>query len=276
MEEQKNILNKKLIAGIAILVVLSTIAVGLFIGLAQKQSPTTTTAPNNTGEKVVKNGPPTISLSPSVITLKTGQSDYSVTVMVNSQDVPVQGVALEIEYDPSALSSVKIVPSSDADLNLGGAIKIESSDSNPTIGRASLAIRKNPSQKLSPQKVSGRVAIIYFTVTKKATTTSISLTNASEFITADTLPTNPQKTGVTIKSETALAPNTTQSTTQFNTVAGDTTGSACSTPNKQCLLSKSNSSTHASADCTGCGGYCYNTGSSGLPAGYGQCVNFSN
>ncbi len=47
----------------------------------------------------------------------------------------------------------------------------------------------------------------------------------------------------------------------------------CSTSNKQCLLSNSNPSNHASVDCTGCGGYCLNTGAPGLPSGYGQCMS---
>ena len=189
---QKIVSNKKLLfAGIVILVFMATFITMLFISLAKRQNPTTTTS-KNAEQSAVKKESPTISLIPSVITLKVGQNDYSTTVMVDSQDIEVQGVAIEIEYDPSVLSSVRIVPSSDADLNIGGAIKIESLASNPTAGKASLVIRKNPSQKLSPQKISGRVAMIYFTINKNATLpTSINLTNTSEFITVDAQPTNP-------------------------------------------------------------------------------------
>jgi len=192
--------NKRLVIIIAIAVVAVTAIVIVIAVLMQNSKP----APTNIPEVALEIRSPEIIINPSQITPVPGTSDYSATIEVNSFNIDSKGVVVEIKYDPRIVTNVKLVPSSDADLTLGGAVEILSESSES--GLVSIAIR-NSQDEIPAGRISGRIAILYFTLLADETT-RIELTRASDFMTKDAAPTNPTLGNLLIEvNNSSLAPD---------------------------------------------------------------------
>lgn len=91
----------------------------------------------------------------------------SVDIMVDTGNSEATGVQAEMQFDPTALTNVKLVPSSDAAGFFGAGANVLFNDVNPTTGRISYAIAIGPSQ--SSRKGVGKIATLTFQKSFNAT-----------------------------------------------------------------------------------------------------------
>ncbi len=145
-----------------ILIVILAVVTGVLLFLAitngnQKQSSMTTILPTTPPvEKTAK-----VFFSPQNLDLSTGSANaQSVDIMVDTGKGGIVGVQAELQFDPKALTSVKLIPTADATGFFGSGAVILFNDVNLTTGRISYAIAIGPSQK--PIKGVGKIATLSF------------------------------------------------------------------------------------------------------------------
>jgi len=91
----------------------------------------------------------------------------SVDIMVDTGNGEAAGVQAEMQFDPTALTNVKLVPASDASGFFGAGANVLFNDVNPTTGRISYAIAIGPSQ--ASKKGVGKIATLTFQKSFNAT-----------------------------------------------------------------------------------------------------------
>jgi hypothetical protein len=183
-------MHKQTIILIAVLAVVTMILIYLAV-INQNILKTNTTKAVPTQAPVQKTAK--VYFNPSTISATTGTIE-SADIMVSS-DTPVAGVQAEMQYDPKAITNVKITPDVDSTAFFGSDSTILFNDVTATTGRISyaIAISANGTGKSG----SGKIGTITFTKALGATTstqikfldkTLVSQLNVTESVLKDTMP----------------------------------------------------------------------------------------
>ena len=199
---------KKTTLLIVVLAIVTAVLLFLAINQSGKQNtpPQVSTTPTET--PVVKSAK--VFFNPTNVDLSAGSSatPTSVDIVVDSGGQDIAGVQAELEFDPQAITNVKLVPAADATGFFGTGANVLFNDVNPTTGRISYAIAIGPNQ--AGKKGVGRVATLTFQKgfgTSSSTTvnfldkTLVTQLDQSQSVLKDTAPLN-----ITLTSTTNVVP----------------------------------------------------------------------
>jgi hypothetical protein len=156
---------KKTTILIAVLAIVTAVLLFLAItqGTKQLNNNQTATPTPHVVEKTAK-----VFFNPQNVDLAGGSATpESVDIMVDTGTGEAAGVQAEMQFDPKALTNVKLVPASDASGFFGAGANVLFNDVNPTTGRISYAIAIAPSQ--NSHKGVGKIATLTFQRSLNAT-----------------------------------------------------------------------------------------------------------
>lgn len=164
----RNIPGKTLVL-IAILITLTVVLLGIAISIGRKSATRQVVTLSPTPQMVEKTAE--IYFSPSSLDLSVGSSSATVDIIANTGKSPVTGVQVDISYNPSLISNVRVLPPDD-NLSLFGPASSYTTlfTDTKTPGKVSFALGINPTD--SPKTGKGSVGKISFSVVKGATPTA--------------------------------------------------------------------------------------------------------
>ncbi|HVZ67571.1 MAG TPA: cohesin domain-containing protein [Patescibacteria group bacterium] len=154
-----------------ILIIILALVTGVLLFLAISEGQKQTSQVNQvvpTQKPVEKTSK--VFFSPQNIDLSTNTATAGPTVdlMVDSGGSNIAGVQAELQYDPKAITNVKVSPASDATGFFGPSAVVLFNDVDQQTGRISFAIAISPNQKAA--KGVGKLATISFSKAFGATT----------------------------------------------------------------------------------------------------------
>lgn len=104
------------------------------------------------------------------------QTPIQTDIMINSGNIEVSEIQIELKYNPSAMTVINTTVPDQMFLGSRDNFSVVFNDVNPTLGRISLAVKTKPSG--FPKKGTGTVAMLSF-LPKTTSTSMISFTPAS-------------------------------------------------------------------------------------------------
>lgn len=160
-----------------ILIVVLALVTGILIFLAISNQNLLKTNLSNTNipTGIVVQKTAKVFFSPENIDLSSAVASptSSVDIMVDSGGQPIAGVQAEMQYDPKAISNVKIIPAADPTGFFGSNATILFNDVNAQTGRVSYVIAISPSE--NGKNGIGKIGTITFTKTPGALTPSTAI-----------------------------------------------------------------------------------------------------
>ncbi len=182
-----------------ILIIILAIVTGVLLYLAvstennKLPGVTTPTATPTPIQKTIK-----VFFNPQNIDLSTSPATpSSVDLMVDTGSGNVSGIQAELQYDPQAITNVKVVPSVEQGSFFGPQANVLFNDIDTQTGRISYAIAIAPNE--ASKKGVGKIATITFQKSFNSTTPTTSITFVNK-----TLATTPNQTESVLKETSPL------------------------------------------------------------------------
>jgi hypothetical protein len=156
-----------------ILILAAVTGILLFLAISETRKPSETPAVvTPTKKPVVKTAK--VFFNPQNLDLSAGSASPTSTIdiMVDTGGAAITGVQTELQYDPKAITNVRMTPATDATSLFGTTASVLFCDvDEPTPGRISCALAISPTQ--SPKTGIGKVATLSFqkAINAPATTT---------------------------------------------------------------------------------------------------------
>lgn len=169
-----------------ILIVILAVITGILIFLAARSDLTQNLPPTATDSVSPTDVEPyaALSFSRQSIDVSSASATQTVDILIDTAGQPVAGAQIELAYDPTVLTNVKLIPASDPFFGPSAAVLINSVD--PPQGRISYAVGISPDE--SEKTGSGSLVTLTFNVNRIASvaTSPISFLTKSAVTTLST------------------------------------------------------------------------------------------